>query len=388
MVAKKKKDKSFVSRFVASQYSENRTSFHSPDVLFLISILVLLFFGLLVLIPASFSKGCALGDCYFYFRHQIIFGILPGLILFFIFFFVDYHKLRKIAAPFLIVSLILLFLVFVPFFRASYTETARWLSVGNISLQPSEIVKLAVIIYLSAWLGTETNKKDLKSWKNIFLPFVLLLSLIFILIISQPDMSTCLVVGLTMLLIYYLANVPWYFLLISLGGLASLSLLFIRLAPYRLDRIMAFLHPGIDPQGIGYHSREAWQAIASGGFFGKGLSQTSAKFLPEVLSDSIFALAAEGLGFLGAGLIIFFYFFLFWRCFAIAKKAPDKFGYLLASGLGFSFILSAIINLGAMTGLIPLTGLPLPLMSYGGTNMLITLAGFGIVANISRQTKT
>ncbi len=155
-----------------------------------------------------------------------------------------------------------------------------------------------------------------------------------------------------------------------------------------MSRVISFLHPQIDPQGINYHAIEALEALSSGGFLGKGLSQSSARFLPEVLSDSIFVLAAEGLGFIGGVIIIFFYFFLFWRCFYIARKAPDKFGYLLASGIGFSFIISVIINLGAMTGLLPLTGIPLPLMSYGGTSMAITLASFGILANISRQTIT
>ena len=309
--------------------------------------------------------------------------------MFFVFYFFDYHKLKKIAVPFLIISFILLVLVFVSPFGVSYKGASRWINLGIINLQPSEIIKIAVIIYLSAWLSYENGKENLlKSWKNVFLPFILLLFLVFILLIAEPDMSTLLVVGFTMVAIYFLANVPWYFLFISFISLISASLIFIKLSPYRLSRVISFLHPQIDPQGINYHAIEALEALSSGGFLGKGLSQSSARFLPEVLSDSIFVLAAEGLGFIGGVIIIFFYFFLFWRCFYIARKAPDKFGYLLASGIGFSFIISVIINLGAMTGLLPLTGIPLPLMSYGGTSMAITLASFGILANISRQTIT
>jgi len=386
---KKNIRKSQGGRFIKNRHIGEEIFFHSPDFLFLISLLIIIFFGFWVLIPASFSKGCSLGDCYFYLHHQLIFGFLPGLVLFFVFYFFDYHKLKKIAVPFLIISFILLVLVFVPPFGVSYKGASRWINLGIINLQPSEIIKIAVIIYLSAWLSYENGKENLlKSWKNVFLPFILLLFLVFILLIAEPDMSTLLVVGFTMVAIYFLANVPWYFLFISFISLISASLIFIKLSPYRLSRVISFLHPQIDPQGINYHAIEALEALSSGGFLGKGLSQSSARFLPEVLSDSIFVLAAEGLGFIGGVIIIFFYFFLFWRCFYIARKAPDKFGYLLASGIGFSFIISVIINLGAMTGLLPLTGIPLPLMSYGGTSMAITLASFGILANISRQTIT
>ena len=380
--------KSFIARFIESQYSEGRDiKVHSPDFLFLISLAIILLFGLLILIPASFSKGCSIGDCYFYFRNQLLLGVVPGLVLFFVFSFLDYCYLKKIAVPFLVLTLALLALVFISPFGISYGRALRWINLGVLSFQPSEILKLSVIIYLSAWLGTrEAEKNALKNWKNVFLPFVLLSLLIFFLLISQPDMSTLAVIIFSMLLIYYLSNVNWRFLLTTIGGALCLFALFIKFVPYRLNRVLGFLYPDIDPQGIGYQAREAIASISSGGFWGKGLGQITAKALPEVLNDSIFALAAEGLGFIGGALIIFFYFFLFWRCLHIAKRAPDKFGYLLVNGIAFCFIVETIINLGAILGLLPLTGIPLPLMSYGKTSMIVFLSAFGVVTSVSRRT--
>ncbi|MCD6096924.1 FtsW/RodA/SpoVE family cell cycle protein [bacterium] len=366
----------------------NKHKIHSPDILFLISLGIIIFFGLIVLIPSSFVEGCSFGDCFFYVRHQIIFGLIPGLFLFWVLFFLDYHWLKRVSLLLFLISLVLVAMVFIPYFGLGFQGSRRWINFFGIVFQPSEILKLSSIIYLSAWLESKKNyeKYSKKIWLDYFFPFIFILGIISFLLIKQPDLSTLVIILCSLVLIYFLANSPWRIFFVIAGLLGIFLLLWINFSPYRFNRLLAFLYPEIDPQGAGYHSREALSAIASGGLFGKGLSHISSLRLPEVLSDSTFALACQGLGFIGAFLIIFFYFLVFWRGHFIARYAPDRFGYLLANGICFCFVIETLINLGAILRLLPLTGTPLPLMSYGGTSMIVFLSAFGILANISRQT--
>ena len=213
--------------------------------------------------------------------------------------------------------------------------------------------------------------------------------MIAILLILQPDLGTMTIIILVSLTVYFVGGANFLHLIgVGLGSLLALFVL-VKIAPYRTARFMTFLHPELDPQGIGYHINQAFLAIGSGGFWGRGFGMSRQKFqyLPEVAGDSIFAIIAEELGFLGCAALIFGYLFLVYRGFKIAQNAPDNFAKLLVIGIMAWIIIQSFVNIGAMVGLLPLTGVPLPFISYGGTALAVLLAGCGIVINISRQTR-
>lgn len=366
--------------------AEKKTKLNPPDYIFIVSFSILIILGLIVLSSASYFAACQkLNDCYFYLKHQILFGLIPGLIFFIFFYFLNYKVLKKIAFPLLVISIILLILVFIPSIGFGTGETKRWISLGGFSFQPAEIAKLTFLIYIAAWFSK--FKEQIKSFKKVFIPFVILLSVISLLIILQPDIGTAATLIASAVMVYFIAGAKWSHIGVLSAGLLGFLVLLIKIAPYRLARITAFLNPEIDPQGIGYHIQQAFLAISSGGIFGRGLGHSHQKiqFLPEVISDSIFAVMAEEFGFIAMVLVVCLYFYLAISIFRLTAKSVDDFGKLLAAGIGFWFIFQTVINMGAMLGIVPLTGIPLPFIGYGGSNLVIFLAAFGIVVNISRQ---
>lgn len=361
-----------------------------PDYVFIGLVGAIVVFGLIMLSSASSAVAYEkFGDNYWYIKHQIVFGLLPGLAAFFLIARTDYRKLKKYALPFLIVSVSLLVLVFIPGLAVGYGTSKSWINFLGISLQPSEIVKLTFLIYLAAWLGPKRGGKDMQDTASSFIPFIVSFGIIVILMVLQPDVGTLSVIAVTSLVVYFSAGAPILHLTWISGAGALLFFLLIKIAPYRAARLMTFLHPEFDPQGVGYHINQALLAIGSGGLFGLGLGLSRQKFqyLPEVAGDSIFAIIAEELGFLlVAGLIIAFVFLAI-RGFKIAQGAPDGFGRLLAIGITSWLVFQAFINIGAMVGILPLTGIPLPLISYGGTALTVCLAATGIMVNISKYGK-
>lgn len=363
---------------------------HKPDYVFIGLIGVIVVFGLIMLSSASSAVAYEkFGDNYWYIKHQIVFGLLPGLVAFFIMARTDYRKLRKYALPFLVASIVLLLLVFIPGLGAGYGSAKSWINVAGRSLQPSEIVKLTFLIYLAAWLGPKRGGREMEDTSASFIPFIAAFGIIVILMALQPDIGTLSVIAATSLVIYFAAGAPLLHLSWITGAGALLFFILIKLAPYRAARLMTFLHPELDPQGVGYHINQALLAIGSGGIFGLGLGLSRQKFqyLPEVAGDSIFAIIAEELGFLLAVGLVVAFIFLAIRGFKIARGAPDGFGRLMAIGITSWFVFQAFINIGAMVGIMPLTGIPLPLVSYGGTALTVCLAATGIMAGISRCTK-
>ena len=360
---------------------------HQPDYILIISFFVLIIIGLVILSSASYFIACQkFDDCFFYLKHQLMRGLLPGLIFFLLFSFINYQRFKKLSLILFLLTIFLLGLVFVPGIGSAKDQAQRWVDLGII-FQPSEFAKLAFIIYLSAWLAK--NKEKIKSLKEVFIPFVIFLTIVSVLIILQPDFGTLIVFVCVSLVIYFLAGAP----LLHLGSLVvaavPLVMVLVRLAPYRLNRIIAFLHPELDPSGISYHINQAILAISSGKIFGRGLGYSSQKvyYLPEVISDSIFAVMAEELGFILTLVVIGLYFYLTYRIFCLSALSDQTFGKLLAGGIGFWFIFQTIINMGAMLGLMPLTGIPLPLIGYGGSSFVAFCVGFGILISISRQTR-
>lgn len=360
---------------------------HTPDRVLLVIIFILVGFGLMILANASSVISLERFDePYHYFFHQLIYGVGIGLVLFFLVQKIHYKFWKKTAVVILALSIIALILVFVPGLGFGYGGAKRWLNLGLFSIQPSELAKLGFIIYLAAWL--EKRKTEIKTFSQSTLPFLIIMGLIGLLIIAQPDIGTLGVIVAIGIVVFFIGGARIsHILLIIFSGLAALFAL-IKLAPYRMNRLLTFLNPDIDPLGISYQIKQALLAIGSGGLFGVGLGHSRQKYnyLPSPASDSIFAITAEEIGFIGATLLILLFLGLALRGFKIAKNSPDGFARLTAVGIASWFVIQAFINIGAITGLIPLTGITLPFISYGASSMILSLIGAGILINISKYT--
>lgn len=374
------------SRFFTFFYTRG---VEKPDYIFVGAFFLLLSVGMIMLSSASavlsFQK---FGTPYYYVTHQLLFGLLPGLALLFGASRIDYHVWRGIALPFLLVSIGLLILVFLPGIGYEYGGARRWVHLGPLLFQPSELVKLSFLLYLATWLSSK-GTKNVQNFAYGFLPFAVMTGVIALLIIMQPDVGTMGVIASIAFTLYFIGGAALPHLAIVAAGGCVLLLVLIRSAEYRFKRFMTFLHPELDPLGIGYHINQALLAIGSGGLFGRGFGHSRQKFayLPEVTGDSIFAIIGEEMGFLFAIFFIGIFVFLALRGLRIARNAPDDFGKFVAVGIIAWITLQAFINIAAMLSLVPLTGIPLPFVSYGGSAMLVSLAAVGIVINISRQGK-
>jgi len=363
---------------------------HKPDYALIITIFGIVIFGLVMLSSASSAVAYQkFQDSYHMLKHQLIFGVFLGTLIFIVMSRIDYRYWKKLAFPLLVITVVLLIAVFLPGIGTGLKGAKRWISLGGLTFQPTEVVKLTFLLYLATWLESR-GRKGVSDFSYGFKPFVLILGVIMGLIILQPDVGTMSIVVLYSLVVYFLAGGSWSHLGLLTGGGAALLWFLVKIAPYRANRFTVFLHPELDPQGIGYHINQAFLAIGSGGFFGRGFGQSRQKFqyLPEVAGDSIFAIIAEELGFIFVVLLILAFLYLMYRGFKIALDAPDLYGRLLAVGIVTWIVGQAFVNIASMTGLMPMTGIPLPLISYGSSSMIVTLAALGILTNISSQTKS
>lgn len=361
---------------------------HRPDVGVIALVLVISIIGLIVLSSASSVLSFQrYGDSNEILKKQF-FAFLVGLVFFVGFASIDYRKLKRFALPALAVALFLLFAVFLPGIGTELLGARRWIAIGGLFFQPAEFVKLTFLIYLAMWI--EKRGKGVHDFTYGFLPFVFLLGLIALLLAFQPDIGTMMVIVASGVVVYFISGARWkYFLWVALAG-AVLSTILVAIAPYRTARFTTFLNPELDPQGIGYHVNQALLAVGSGGLFGRGLGHSIQKFnyLPEAAGDSIFAVMAEELGFVFTASFLGLILVLVLRGLRIAREAPDAFGRLLAAGIVTWFGIQTFVNIAALTNLIPLTGIPLPFVSNGGSALVAVLAASGILVNISRHAKT
>jgi len=347
--------------------------------------LILLVFGLVILSSAGLVEGQKkFGSDYYYLNHQLI-GVAIGLFAMFVLSRINYKFWKKISFLILFVSLALMILVFLPSFGYGLKGATRWLNIAGVSFQPSELLKLGLIIYLAAWFG---NRGDgVRNWKNGMAPFFIVLSFAGTLLLLQPDIGTLIVVSFISIAMYFFAGSPTkHFLILGLV-IVVLFAGMIAAEPYRLSRIKTFIDPGHDPRGISYQLNQSLISIGSGGVFGVGFGKSTQKFgfLPEVTSDSIFAIMVEELGFVGAGFLIGLFVWLTFLMVRVANNTSDKFGKLLVMGMAVWIIGQTFLNIGAVSGLVPLTGIPLPFVSYGGTAIMALLAGMGIVLNVAKR---
>ncbi|MDP3244542.1 MAG: putative lipid II flippase FtsW [bacterium] len=358
-----------------------------PDYFIIGLAALFVIFGLIMLASAtpvySFEKW---GDSFYMIKHQILIGLLPGILLFFAGWMIPYGVWRKYSVLFFGLSALLLFLVLLPGVGQTLGGSRSWFVWKGFSFQPSELAKVGLIFYLAALF--EKKGQDIKDFTYGFLPFIVALGVVLGLIILQPDMGTMILVASIAFLMYFFGGAAWkHFFLIGSAGLLAL-LAAVKAAPYRMARLTTFLHPETDPQGIGYHINQALIAIGSGGLVGLGFGQSGQKYryLPEVSGDSIFAIAAEELGFLFCVIFIALLALFFYRIFKLSKNAPDDFSRYTAIGIGGWLATQTFFNISAMLGLLPLTGLPLPFISYGGTALAVSLFAVGVLANISKHT--
>jgi cell division protein FtsW len=349
------------------------------DLILLAAVLFLTFFGLFMIYDASsFVAFRDFADKYHFVKDQIFWIVLGlGALLFFSRF--DYHRFYNLAIPILLVGIGLLLAVFVPGIGVKVLGASRWINLRFTILQPSEFVKIALAIYLAAWF----SKKE----KGRIWAFLLLLSLIILLVILEPDMGTAVIILAEGIILYFLSGARSIYFVILTPIIAALGLLFAKLEPYRAARLSAYLNFNQDVSSSSYHVRQILIALGSGGVTGVGLGNSLQKYayLPENATDSIFAIIAEELGFLGALFIIAVFIVVIWRGFYIAVNSKDQFGKLLAGGITTFLAMQIIINLASQTALLPLTGIPLPFISYGGSALIINLTAIGIIINIARQ---
>ncbi|MBI2442560.1 MAG: putative lipid II flippase FtsW [Candidatus Levybacteria bacterium] len=352
------------------------------DGILLLAIVLLTAFGLFMIYNASSVIAQRdFQDKYYYIKEQSVWMLLGycGLGFFTLF---SYKKLYSFAVPLLVTSIILLLLVFIPGFGIKALGAHRWINFHFFVLQPSEFVKLSLAIYLAAWFSSKEKGR---------LPaFLLLMGTVWLLVMLQPDMGTASIILFEAAVVYFLSGGAIGHFLLLAPVVAIIGFLFIKSAPYRAARLTSFLN--VDPtlSNVSYHTKQILIALGSGGILGVGIGNSLQKYayLPENVTDSIFAIIAEETGFIGSTAVVLLFTIVVWRGFVIASLAKDPFGKLFAAGITTFLGIQIIINLFSMTALMPLTGVPLPFISYGGSALIIDLAAIGILLNISHTSKT
>ncbi len=378
----------FFSKTIKNLFAPKKGE-HEPDKKLIGALGVILVFGLVMLSSASSVVSYAkFGNSYNYFLHQLL-ALAISLVVMFVVSKIDYHFWRKYAGAFLIASVILLLLVFIPGIRAEFGTSRSWINLFGYSFQPSELVKITFLIYLATWL--EAKKGQLGSFESGVFPFLATLSVIAGLMLLQPDLGSLLIIASSAIVVFFVGGGNFKHILIT--SLLAVLVLFLVLSlktSYQSDRFKCYQNPGYDTQDECYQINQSLIAVGSGGWFGRGLGQSRQKFmyLPEVWGDSIFPIIAEEIGFIFSSTLLLLLLFLFYRILQVAKNAPDSYGTSLAVGVVSWLAIQSFLNIGGQLNLIPMTGVPLPFISAGGSSALSSLIALGIVINISKQTRS
>ncbi|MDD5382890.1 MAG: putative lipid II flippase FtsW [Candidatus Margulisbacteria bacterium] len=358
----------------------------SIDYLFLFAVIALTAIGLIMVFSASPTMALKLGDSYLFLKKQILY-ILLGFAALYFGLRLDLGSLKKWAVYIFAASVLLLLLVYIPGVGRKISGAARWIDLLIFTFQPSELIKFTTVLLLASLLAKMGEK--IKDFLQGLVPLLIVVGIVAALIVAQPDLGTALTILVTAFILLFVAGAKNVHLA-SLGGIGILGVLAISLAsPYRLRRLLAFIDPWKDPQGIGFQVIQSLLAVGSGGIFGVGLGASRQKFfyLPQQFTDFIFAILCEETGLIGAATVVVLFIIFAGRGIRIAFSAADHFNYLLASGLVSWLTLQALMNIMVVLGLIPTTGIPLPFISYGGTATIVNLFAVGIVLNISLQAK-
>jgi cell division protein FtsW len=361
----------------------------TPDIPLTLITMVLVVLGVEMVYSASFVMAQSeFGDHTYFLSKQVTWAVLGGVLMVGAA-AIDYHRLERLSVPIMVAVVGAMVLVLIPGFGVGNYGATRWLRVGPFlpPIQPSEFAKLALIIYMSAWLAS--RGKRVRGLTSGFIPFALLLVVVTALIMAQPDMGTSFVVVATAGCLFFVAGANLlHFGVAALGGVLGFVYLVVA-SGYRHDRWTAFLDPWGDAQDTGYHTIQTLIALGSGGITGLGLGSSRQKFyyVPNAQTDAIFAIIGEELGLIGATAVILLFALFAWRGFRVAFRAPDRFGRLLATGVTCTILVQAVTNIAVVTNSIPYTGITLPFISFGGSSLMVSMVGVGLLLGVSRHNR-
>jgi cell division protein FtsW len=358
-----------------------------PRHLLLATTLALLAGGLVMILSASSVEAFqAYGSSFLFFKRQLV-GTVLGLAVMVALAGIDYRRLRRFARPLFAMVLVLLVAVLIPWIGVARGGSSRWLAIGPLTLQPSELAKLSLIL-VSAHILAKKGAR-IADRRQLTVPLLPMTGLMSLLVLAQPDLGTALICASTVVMVMFLAGARGRHLgmILLVGGVAAI--IAILGEGYRRARLFSFLDPWADPLNTGYQIIQGQIALGSGGWLGVGLGASRQKwsYLPNAHTDFIFAILGEELGLVGTLAVLVCFVALVYSGVRIARRAPDRFGFLLAGGITAWIGLQALINMGAVTGMLPITGVPLPLLSFGGSSVLFTLAGIGILLSIARRSR-
>jgi len=373
----------FIREFLSAwqHASKSKQERRRPDTGLVILILGISLFGILMVYDSSLVLSLRDFNTPYHFVTEQIQWLAIGYAVFILCSRIPYTIWKNAALPALVGTLILLVTVFIPGLGVKALGAHRWIRIGGFILQPSELAKASLVLYLSAWF--------VRKEKGRFGSFALLLGMVIGLILLQPDMGTAMILTVTALGLYFISGAPLSHFAIIIPVFVAAALLLAVMTPYRFARLTTFMNPEKDPLGAGYQIRQSLLALGSGGLtgIGIGMSRQKYEYLPEANTDSIFAIVGEEFGFIGTVSVVIAYIFLVLRGLKIAATVTDPFGRLFASGITYWLGIQACMNIAASIALIPLTGIPLPLISSGGSNLIVMLAALGILVNISTYAK-
>lgn len=359
----------------------------SIELTLFISVILISLFGVVMIYSSSYIWAeYKYGDPYKYLKNQALFFIIGIFIMIFVS-KIDYKKYFVYANKILILCVLLLILVLIPGIGTVRNGSRSWFGIGSFGIQPSEFAKLGLIIFTSKYLSNNPN--SMKDVKKGVVPILVITLLIFGIIMLQPDFGTGTILVMTIIGILFVAglNIKFFIRFGVLGLIGVVGLVII--APYRLKRILSFLDPWSDPLGSGFQIIQSLYSIGPGGLFGLGFGNSIQKhfYLPEPQTDFIFSIISEEFGFMGVIIVSILFIIIFYNCLKISLKCNDLFGKFLSFGITFGLIFQTVLNLSVVVGLVPVTGVTLPFLSYGGSSLLITMFSIGIILNISRYEK-
>ncbi len=358
------------------------------DRFFLTIVLLLVFIGIATFVSASLgilAKNEKLFISVLF--SQLVLGLGLGFVGMYFCSKINYKFWRKYSFFIFLVSIFLTAAVFIPYLGWSHGGAQRWIQFGNFSFQPVEFLKFGFIIYFAAWLSWVKNR--VQDFRFGILPFSIMFAIIAVILLKQPDTKNFILIGVTGISMLFISGVPMKYITVAGVGVLLVLGSLVFFTPYLQERVKTFINPSTDPRGSSYQIQQSLIAIGSGGIFGRGFGQSVQKFsyLPEPQGDSIFAVLGEELGFIGVLVAIFLYLLFTLRGFRIANNSPDLFGRLLVSGIVILIAVQSFMHIASVTGVLPLTGVPLPFMSHGGTALMIYLAAMGVVLNVSKFNK-
>ncbi|MCX6715819.1 MAG: FtsW/RodA/SpoVE family cell cycle protein [Candidatus Taylorbacteria bacterium] len=357
------------------------------DKFFLFTTAAITIAGFVIFLSASLGLLSQTGAAFGSVAIKQSISLVIGAVAFFLFSRFKYTFFRKTATIILIAAVLINLLLFIPSLALHFNGASRWIDFGIFSFQPSEFLKIASVIYFAAWL--HFAKDRIKRMKFGLLPYIIIMAILGTLLLIQSDTDTLVIIGFTGIIMFMIAGMPFRHLVLSLVLLGIVVAGVIYFRPYAMERFKVYLNPTANTHGSAYQINQSLIAIGSGGMFGRGFGQSIQKFgyLPQPTDDSIFAVAAEEFGLVGGAVLLLLYCLFALSSFRIGNRSPDVFGGMLAIGFAVLVVTESFLNMAAMLGLVPISGLPLLFVSHGGTALIITLAGAGIVANVSKYPK-